>query len=76
MGDDIRKSNFSSYLFAEKSFVSGYGRILDVSGSYKKYNSSLTAEEADKKSLTNDWRAIGQDIKHSMSSYAKKQGIK
>jgi hypothetical protein len=60
----------SNKLFAEPSFLEGVSSVLDIHGElHKTYNTSKTANEADKKALQNDWRAVGDDLKVSISKY-------
>jgi hypothetical protein len=68
----------SFYLFSKPSFFKGYGRLLDVSGSFNIYNDSETEKEADFIALNNDWRAVGHDIKKSINKYEqeKKEEVK
>ncbi len=57
-------------LFAEPSFLEGISSVLDIHGElHKTYNTSKTGHEADKNSLQNDWRAVGDDLKSSISKY-------
>ena len=57
-------------LFAEPSFLEGVASVLDIGGVlHKDYNSSKNENEADRKALQNDWRAVGDDIKISISKY-------
>ena len=57
-------------LFAEPSFLEGVSSVLDISGElHKTYNASQTGSEADRKALQNDWRAVGDDLKASISKY-------
>ena len=60
----------SDYLFAQPTFISGLARLLDLSGTYDRYNISPTDREADYKALLSDWYAVGQDIADSMSIFA------
>lgn len=56
-------------LFAEPSFVEGMSRVLDLGATLQDYNFSDTEKEADVKALKNDWRAVGDDLKLSISNY-------
>ena len=54
-------------LFAEPSLVEGLASVLDVGGLlHKDYNTSESEQEADRKALQNDWRAVGDDIRVSI----------
>jgi len=61
--------NYTFCLFAKPSFIEGYGRLLDVSGSFNVYNESPTEKEADFSALRADWKAIGLDIKSAIEKY-------
>jgi hypothetical protein len=52
----------SDFLFAEPSFMSGAGRIVDLWGQFDDYNRSDTPAEADAKAIASDWLVVGQDI--------------
>lgn len=53
----------SDFLFAQPSFASGAGRVLDLWGQFDDYNHSDTPAEADAKALATDWFIVGQDIR-------------
>jgi len=52
----------SDFLFAQPSFLSGVGRIVDLAGVLDAYNSSETEAEADTRAARSDWLATGRDI--------------
>jgi hypothetical protein len=52
----------SDFLFAQPSFVSGAGRVLDLWGQFDDYNHSETPLEADEKAIASDWLVVGQDV--------------
>lgn len=60
-------------LFAEPSFIEGMARTLDIGNTLKKYNESATEREADVEALKNDWCAVGDDIRGSVSAYEQEQ---
>ena len=43
--------------------------MLDLGGTLQEYNSSETEQKADMEELRNDWRAIGDDLRFSISNY-------
>ena len=55
-------------LFALPSFTSGIARVVDVGGKFASYDTSRSDEEADRKALRSDWRAVGKDIEDAMIS--------
>jgi hypothetical protein len=63
----------SDFLFAKPSFVEGLARIIDIGGTLQVYNQSSTPEEADAKALSNDWKAVGNDIKSAIDTHNKNQ---
>lgn len=62
-------SRTSSYLFSRPSFLEGFSRIFDFSSSLNTYNDSPTEQEADMLALSNDWKAIGMDVKVALCAY-------
>ena len=56
-------------LFAKPSFVEGISRVLDLGGTLQEYNSSETEQKADMEEIKNDWRAVGDDLRFSISDY-------
>lgn len=52
----------TDFLFAQPSFASGAGRVLDLFGTFDDYNRSETIQEADIKALASDWLIIGQEL--------------
>ena len=59
-------------LFAEPSFIEGMSRVLDLAGTLQEYNSSKTEQKADTEEIKNDWRAVGDDLRFSISSHEQK----
>lgn len=59
-------------LFAEPSLIEGMSRVLDLGGTLQEYNNSETEQKADIEEISNDWRAIGDDLRFSISSYEQK----
>lgn len=60
-------------LFAEPSFAEGMARNLDIGNTLQAYNASATEQEADIEALKDDWRAVGNDIRGSMTAYEQEQ---
>lgn len=50
-------------LFARPSFVSGASRVLDLFGTFDRYNSSPTPAAADARAIASDWAVVGKDMK-------------
>ena len=59
----------TGFLFAEPSFWTGVGRLVDFGQGLSRYNYSLTPDEADYYALLSDWLAVGGDIGWSLESY-------
>jgi hypothetical protein len=66
----IVKSARSGFLYATPSFISGAARVLDLYGTFDKYNSSATEREADYKAIWADWSVVGHDIFDAMRQVA------
>ena len=62
----------TDYLLPKNNFWVGMGSILNLTGSYFKYNYSKSDNEADLKALISDWDNIGEDIRKSKNSFEKK----
>ena len=56
-------------LYAQPSFIEGMARNLDILNTLRAYNESPTEAEADIDALKNDWRAVGHDLRSSISIY-------
>lgn len=61
------------FLFGSFGFFEGMARVMDLGATMVVYNDSPTIEEADSRALESDWRAVGDDIKSAMTSYAEKE---
>jgi hypothetical protein len=59
----------SGFLYADPSFLSGFGRALDLHGLYDSYNASATPLEADTRALAADWIVVGQDLQDAMNEF-------
>jgi hypothetical protein len=56
-------------LYARPSFIEGMARNIDIFDTLREYNESPTEAEADVTALKNDWRAVGDDLRSSISTY-------
>ena len=66
------KTNFcTDMLFARPSFFSGAARALDLGGTFDKYNSSPTGEDADFLALRGDWAIVGKDMEAAIEEITK-----
>ena len=64
-------NNYTTYLFSTPSFAKGVGRIFDIKQSLSSYNTSATEIDADNTAISNDWKAIGNDLNNSLKNYEK-----
>ena len=56
-------NRYSSFLFAEPSFLEGIARIFDLGNTLSVYNSSSSPQDADFWACYSDYEAIGEDIR-------------
>lgn len=63
-----RTAMYTSCLVAMPSFLTGYGRALDVAGTFDQYNASDSEKEADTQAIANDWRIVGQQLHEAIAS--------
>lgn len=59
----------TGFLYASPSFAEGAGRILDFGNTLARYNISSTPARADRRAMEADWRAVGSDIRQSISKF-------
>lgn len=59
----------SGFLYADPSFLSGFGRSLDLHGLYDAYNVSSTPLEADTRAIAADWIVVGQDLQDAINEF-------
>ncbi len=53
---------FTTFLYAKPSFLSGMALALDIGGTLNEYNQSLTPAQADAIALRMDARAVAHDM--------------
>lgn len=58
----------SGFLFADPSFMSGAGRVMDLWAQFDDYNRSDTTAEADARAIAADWLVVGQDISDAVEA--------
>lgn len=56
----------SDYLFAQPSFLSGMGRVMDLGGAFDDYNFSPTPQMADARGLVADVAAVGREMREAI----------
>jgi hypothetical protein len=54
--------NRTDFLFATPTLLMGASTVFAVGGFMPRFNSSVTANDADTKAISSDWMCIGQDI--------------
>jgi hypothetical protein len=69
-------TDFIFSLYDRPSFLDGFARVLDLSGSMNIYNISQTPEVADTKAIWSDWEAIGKDLGAAIESEKQKESAK
>ena len=62
----------TDFLFAQPTFLSGIGRLVDLFGLFDDYNQSRTEAEADAQGLYSDFRITGEDLLFALE-YAKQE---
>jgi len=67
----MNKSFEGFKLYAKPSFLEGFSRLIDVSGSLNEYNYSESAERADFRALLSDWENVGLDILSAVEQFEK-----
>lgn len=58
----MNPSAYTTFLFAEPSFLAGFAAVLDLGGTLTEYNESESPLETDARAIAMDWRAVGQDL--------------
>ncbi len=74
---NIRKSPTFELIKKQPSFLRGVVSVLGIRANIEeKYNISQTDQEADSKAVHADWKAVGADLKKSISIYESTQSTK
>jgi hypothetical protein len=60
--------NRTDSLFATPTLLMGASTVFAVGGFMPRFNSSLTANDADTKAVSSDWMCIGQDIRQAIET--------
>ena len=66
---------YTSFLFAQPSFVEGIARSLDLGGTLQEYNGSFSPEQADATALHMDWQAIGKDLRAAINEVSEQEQV-
>lgn len=59
----------SDFLFATPSFAEGMGRLVDFGNTLTEYNRTRSSAEADQRAITQDWLAVGDDIRGAIAEF-------
>lgn len=62
--------------FPRPSFLSGMARTLDFMGTLDEYRSGMSHERLDALAVSNDWRAVGDDIEAALRGPLAPKGVK
>jgi len=64
----------SDFLFANPTFLTGAGRVIDLGASLERYsyNLSRTPGEADTRAIVQDWAAVGGDLSRAIEESVPK----
>lgn len=67
--DQFNQYSDSSLLFVTPSFSRGISRLAVPYGRIDSYNYSPSGKVADTRATRSDWRAVGRDILHAMTTF-------
>ena len=65
------RQHYSFRLFARPTFLEGAARIFDFAKVLQSYRYDMIEHEADTNALTNDWMAVGDDLRHAIRTYER-----
>jgi hypothetical protein len=65
--------NETGFLFTNPSFITGFGNVIDPSGSTLMYNIASSTNEADLRAIASDWAMVGADIENATKTFEKEQ---
>lgn len=60
---------YSTFLFADPSFLEGAGRAVDLGGTLTEFNTSPTPGLADRIAMAMDWQAVGADMSAAIAAH-------
>ena len=66
-------NQYTTYLFAQPSFLEGMARSLDLSNTLNQYNRSSTEVQADYLALLSDWQVVGMELQSALVNSVKPQ---
>jgi hypothetical protein len=65
------RQHHSFRLFARPTFLEGVARVFDFANVLQNYRHDTTEHEADTNALRSDWIAVGDDLRHAISTYER-----
>jgi hypothetical protein len=65
--------DYTGFLYARPTFVSGISRVVDLGNTLNDYNSTFFTKVADFYALKSDWSAVGADIQYAITEYGEKE---
>jgi hypothetical protein len=69
---EMRKMR-TDFLFMSPHPWMGFARLLDIGGTFDRYNVSSTGDEADARAMYSDWRMVGEDLMFAMRETRRKR---
>lgn len=69
-----KKRYLTGFLFSAPSFFTGAGSVLNLAGSYYRYNTTDSGLEADLRAISNDFGVVGDDIKKALREIQTEEG--
>lgn len=61
-------------LFAVPGLITGAASVFDMGGVFTRYNISRDGADADRRAMTNDWIAIGNDMWTAIKEVRREKG--
>lgn len=64
-------TNMGENIFAQPSFISGIGRVIDLGSTFDSYAEHENGEQADADASRRDWVRVGKDLYLAISKYKR-----
>ncbi|HIJ54505.1 MAG TPA: hypothetical protein HPQ03_00100 [Deltaproteobacteria bacterium] len=65
--------DYTDFLYARPTFISGVSRVMDLGNTLNEYNSTFLPSVADYYAIKSDWIMVGSDIQAGISAYDEKE---
>ncbi|MBU4010102.1 MAG: hypothetical protein KJ882_04990 [Proteobacteria bacterium] len=62
-------NRYSCLLFTKPSFLGGLSKLFDLGGTLNNYNLYASGNLADMRAFQEDWNAIGDDMRNTLTAY-------